>query len=311
MSEEPKHSPFLKDIWRKNTVAYFFMLPSLAMLIFFNAYPIFFSIGLGFTNLTLFNIRTGYQFIGFQNYQRLLSVYGPHIQSVLYKTVLWTVTNVGLQVAVGLAFALLYNSKDLFGKKVQMAIVILPWAMPGFTSILIWQGMFQTGSGSINQVLRMIGLPGPNWLNLEWPAFAAYNITNTWLAYPFMMTVILGALQGIPPELYEAATVDGARSWHKLRHITLPQISRPLLLATLLTTNTTFQNLNVPYLLNRGGPSTGAGGLNETVMVWGYTTILTGRFYGLASAFLGIVLIMVLVIGFFGLRVSRIAEEAS
>jgi arabinogalactan oligomer/maltooligosaccharide transport system permease protein len=283
------------------------MLPSLIMLIFFNAYPIVFSMGIGFTNLTLFNIRSGYQFIGFANYQKLLSVYGPQIQYVLYKTVLWTVVNVGLQVAVGLAFALLYNSKDLFGKRVHLAIVILPWAMPGFTSILIWYGMFQTGFGSINQVLRTVGLPGPNWLNNEWLAFTAYNITNTWLAYPFMMTVILGALQGIPPELYEAATVDGARAWHKVRHITLPLIRRPLLLATLLTTNTTFQQLNVPYLLNQGGPAR----LNETVMVWGYRTILTGRFYGLASAFLGIVLIMVLFIGFLGLRVSRIAEEAS
>jgi len=308
MSEKPKpSSPFLKDIWRRNVIAYFFMIPSLVMLIFFNAYPIVFSIGIGFTNLTLFNIRGGYQFIGIDNYQKLLSVYGSQIQYVLYKTVLWTVINVGLQVAVGLAFALLYNSKDLLGKKVHMAIVILPWAMPGFTSILIWYGMFQTGFGSINQVLRTFGLPGPNWLNNEWLAFTAYNITNTWLAYPFMMTVILGALQGISPELYEAATVDGARSWHKVRHITLPLIRRPLLLATLLTTNTTFQQLNVPYLLNQGGPAR----LNETVMVWGYRTILTGRFYGLASAFLGLVLIMVLVIGFFGLRVSRIAEEAS
>lgn len=307
MSEKPKPSPFLKDIWRRNVIAYFFMLPSLIMLIFFNAYPIVFSIGIGFTNLTLFNIKSGYQFIGFDNYQKLLSVYGPQIQYVLYKTVLWTVTNVGLQVAVGLAFALLYNSKDLLGKRAHLAIVILPWAMPGFTSILIWYGMFQTGFGSINQILRTLSLPGPNWLNNEWLAFTAYNITNTWLAYPFMMTVILGALQGIPPELYEAATVDGAKAWHKVRHITLPLIRRPLLLATLLTTNTTFQQLNVPFLLNQGGPAR----LNETVMVWGYRTILTGRFYGLASAFLGIVLIMVLFIGFLGLRVSRIAEEAS
>lgn len=306
MSEKPKPSPFLRDVWRRNVIAYFFMLPSLIMLIFFNAYPIVFSIGIGFTNLTLFNIRSGYQFIGFDNYQKLLSVYSPQIQYVLYKTVLWTVVNVGLQVAVGLAFALLYNSRDLFGRRIHSAIAILPWAMPGFTSILIWYGMFQTGFGSINQVLRTFGLPGPNLLNNEWLAFTAYNITNTWLAYPFMMTVILGALQGIPPELYEAATVDGARAWHKVKHITLPLIRRPLLLATLLTTNTTFQQLNVPYLLNQGGPAR----LNETVMVWGYRTILTGRFYGLASAFLGIVLIIVLFIGFAGLRVSRIAEEA-
>jgi ABC-type sugar transport system permease subunit len=120
-----------------------------------------------------------------------------------------------------------------------------------------------------------------------------------------MMTVILGALQGISPELYEAATIDGARAWHKFRGITLPLIRRPLLLATLLTTNTTFQQFNVIYLLNQGGPAR----LNETVMVWAYKTIFTGNFYGLASAFLGIVSIIVIIIGFVGIRVSRIAEE--
>jgi arabinogalactan oligomer/maltooligosaccharide transport system permease protein len=304
MSEKPNSSSFFKDIWRRNVVAYLFILPSLIMLVIFNAYPIVFSIGIGFTNMSIANINGGYQFTGFTNYQRLLTAYGPKIQYVLYKTVLWTVVNVGLQVAIGLGLALLYNSKDLFGKKVHVAIAILPWAMPGFTSILIWYGMFRADFGSINQILNMVGIKGPNWLNGEWSAFAAYNITNTWLAYPFMMTVILGALQGISPELYEAATVDGAKSWHKLRHITLPLIRRPLLLATLLTTNTTFQQLNVIYLLNGGGPN----GLNETVMIWGYKNIL-GNFYGLSSAFLGIVLVMVLFIGFLGLRVSRIAEE--
>lgn len=306
MNKKPKPSLFLKDIWRRNIAAYLFFLPSLLVMLAFNLYPIIFSIGIGFTNMTLANITGGYQFIGLRNYMLLISAYGTEIQQVLYKTFLWTAINVSLQVAVGLFFAVLYNSKDIFGKKIHLAIAILPWAVPGFTSILIWYGMFQTSFGAINQILRTVGLPAQNWLNQEWLAFAAYNIVNTWLAFPFMMTVILGALQGISPELYEAATIDGARSWHKLRHITLPLIRRPLLLATLLTANTTFQQVNVPYLLNQGGPAR----LNEFVMVWGYKTIFTGNFYGLASAFLGIVLIIVLIIGFLGLRVSRIAEEA-
>ena len=308
MSKKPKPSPFLKDIWRSNSIAYLFLLPSLFMLIIFNAYPIVFSIGIGFTNMTLANIEGGYRFVGFENYAKLLAAYGPDIQRVLYKTVLWTVVNVSLQVLAGLAFASLYNSKDLLGKRLHLAIIILPWAMPGFTSTLIWFGMFQTQFGAVNQILHSIGLPAqfsPNWLNDEWLAFGVYNIVNTWLAYPFMMTVILGGLQGISPELYEAATIDGARSWSKFRNITLPLIRRPLLLATLLTTNTTFQQFNVPFVLNNGGPA----GVNDLIMVWGYKRIFTDNFYGLASAFLGIVSIMVLLIGFAGLRVSRIAEE--
>jgi len=287
-----------------------------------NLYPIVFSIGVAFTDLNLRNITGGYKFIGLTNFMTLISAYGPEISRVMSKTFLWTALNVSLQVLFGLGFALFYNSKGILGKRLHLAIVILPWAIPGYISTLIWWGMFQTEFGAINQIFRGINqflpefidigplripshLPSPNWLNTEWLAFAAYNVVNTWLAYPFMMTVILGALQGISPELYEAATIDGARFWHKVRHITLPLIRRPLLLATLLTTNTTFQQFNVIYLLNQGGPAR----LNETVMVWGFKTVLTGSFYGLASAFLNIVLIMVLIIGFLGLRVSRIAEE--
>jgi arabinogalactan oligomer/maltooligosaccharide transport system permease protein len=309
MSQKSKPPPFLKDIWRRNIVAYLFLLPAIIMMLLFNAYPVVFSIGVGFTNMRLANIIGGYQFIGLDNYAKILTVYGPAIQSVLLITFLWTAVNVSLQVAVGLAFALLYNSKDLVGKRFHLAIVILPWAIPGLTSTMVWTTMFQTTFGSINQLLRTIGLvgyPGPNWLNNQWLAFSAYNIVNTWLAYPFMMTMILGALQGVSPELYEAAAIDGARSWSRLRHITLPSIRRPLLLATLLTTNTTFQQFNVPYLLNQGGPAN----TNQLVMVWAYQNIFVSNFYGLASAFLGIILVIILIIGFLGIRASRIAEEA-
>jgi len=306
MNKKPKPSPFLKDIWRRNSVAYLYMFPSLFMILAINLYPIIFSIGTAFTDMKLGNITGGYQFIGLTNFVKVLGAFTfPSFYYVMYKTFLWTTINVSLQVLLGLAFALFYNSKDILGKKIHLAIVILPWAIPGYISTLIWFGMFQTGFGAINQIFRMVGLPAQNWLNEEWLAFGAYNVVNTWLAYPFMVTVILGALQGISPELYEAATIDGARAWHKFRHITLPLIRRPLLLATLLTTNTTFQQFNVIFLLNRGGPAR----LNEIVMVYGYKTIFEGNFYGLASAFLDIVLIMVLIIGFLGLRVSRIAEE--
>jgi arabinogalactan oligomer/maltooligosaccharide transport system permease protein len=309
MSKKPKSPLFLKDIWRKNTVAYLFLLPSIIMMLLFNAYPIAFSIGAGFTNMMLANITGGYHFIGLDNYVKLLTVYGPDIQRVLLITFLWTAVNVGLQVAIGLAFALFYNSKDLYGRRFHLAIMILPWAIPGLTSTMVWATMFQTTFGAINQLFRTVGFvsyPGPNWLNDQWLAFAAYNIVNTWLAYPFMMTMIIGALQGVSPELYEAAAIDGARSWSRFRHITLPSIRRPLLLATLLTTNTTFQQFNVAWILNQGGPANA----NEFVMVWAYKNIYTGNFYGLSSAFLGIILVIILIIGFLGIRVSRIAEEA-
>src|SRR3972149_1248997 len=305
MTKKSHPSHFFKDIWRRNSVAYLYMLPSLVLLLLLNLYPIVFSIGIAFTNMNLSNITGGYGFIGLTNFATLLGSFSSQFYYVLFKTFLWTSVNVSLQVLFGLAFALFYNSMGIFGKKVHLSIIILPWAVPGYISTLIWMGMFQTGFGAINQVMRSVGLSCLNWLNEEWLAFGAYNVVNTWLAYPFMMTVILGALQGISPELYESATIDGARSWHKFRHITLPLIRSPLLLATLLTTNTTFQQFNVPFLLNNGGPAR----LNEIVMVYGYKTIFTGNFYGLASAFLDIVLIMILIIGFLGLRASRLAEE--
>ncbi len=301
----PRRSHLFEDVWYQPKIAYILMAPALIAFLAINLYPIAFSILVAFTNMSLRNLLTGYHFVGLYNFKRLLGSLDSQFYYVMARTFFWTAVNVSLQVLFGLAFALLYNSKHLIGKGALRSLMIIPWAVPGYIAILIWRGMYNVDFGAINHLLKALGFKPINWLmDVDW-AFVAYNITNTWLAYPFMMTVTMGALQSIPPDLYESAMIDGANAWQRFWHITLPLIKRPLAFATILTTNTTFQNFGVPYLLNGGGPAR----RNEIVMVYGYKEAFVYYNFGYSAAFLDLVLIIVLIIGFIGMKVSKLAEE--
>ena len=135
---------------------------------------------------------------------------------------MWTGVNVALHLAIGLALALVLHRPDLKFKGVYRVLLIIPWAVPSYITALIWKGMFNKQFGLINEILGTIGIEPIGWFSGFWTGFAANLTTNTWLGFPFMMVVALGALQSIPGDLYEAAEVDGATKWQQFRAITLP-----------------------------------------------------------------------------------------
>jgi arabinogalactan oligomer/maltooligosaccharide transport system permease protein len=165
--------------------------------------------------------------------------------------------NVTFHVVLGVFLALVLNQKDIKGKALFRTLLILPWAIPQYIVALTWRGMFNFEYGSINLMLtRYLGLPAVEWLKSPTEAFMSCIITNVWLGFPFMMVIALGALQSIPHELYEAADIDGASWWHKLRHITIPLIRPVMVPAVTLGTVWTFNNLNIVWLVsNAGEPS--------------------------------------------------------
>ena len=169
-------------------------------------------------------------------------------------TILWTGLNVLLHVTIGLALALLLNRPDLEFKGVYRVLLIIPWAVPSYITALIWKGMFNQQFGLINAVLGYVGVEPIGWFSGFWTAFIANLSTNTWLGFPFMMVVALGALQSIPRDLYEAARVDGANAWQQFRLITLPLLRPALLPAVIMGTVWTFNMFNIVYLVSGGRP---------------------------------------------------------
>lgn len=295
------------SIWHTR-LAFLFLIPGIAFFLFFNLYPILYAISMSFTNTSGYNIMADINYIGLANFRELLTGLGSRFFYVVGRSLLFMAVSVPLKVAAGLAFALLLNSELLKGRGFWRGLAIIPWAVPAFFSILTWRGMFAAGElGTINQLLNYAGLRGINWLFDSTNAFIAYNTVEVWLAYPFMMTMILAAMQSIPPDLYESSSMDGAGTWAKFRYITLPLIKRPLLFATTLTSIASFTMFQIAFLLNQGGPAR----TNELVMVHGYKEAFhsAGLRYAYAASFQVLVSLMVIILIILSLKASRLTRE--
>ena len=231
----------------------FLVVPSFVLLAAVVFYPFFYNVLLAFGNMNLNRIRE-WELIGIRQFVKIFTEpTEPGFYAIFGKTIIWTVANVFFHVVIGVILALLLN-QNLKGKAIYRTLLILPWAIPQYIVALTWRGMFNYEYGSINLILtRYLNLPAVEWLRSPTEAFIACILTNVWLGFPFMMVVALGALQSIPHELYEAAEIDGATWWHRLRTITLPLIRPVMIPAITLGTVWTFNNLNIVWLVSNGG----------------------------------------------------------
>jgi len=219
-------------------------------------YPFMYNIFLSFGNMNLNRIRD-WELVGLAQYVKIFTQpTQPDFYAVFLKTIIWTIVNIVFHVVVGVFLAIVLN-QNLKGKAVFRTILILPWAIPQYIVALTWRGLFNYEYGTINLVItKYLNLPAVEWLRSPTEAFLACIITNVWLGFPFMMVVALGALQSIPHELYEAADIDGARWYHRLKSITIPLIRPVMIPAISLGVIWTFNNLNIVWLVsNAGEPS--------------------------------------------------------
>ncbi len=213
-----------------------------------------------FTSPSGEEIYPGYRvWVGFTNYVRLVT--NPQISGPFVRVFLWTIAFAALSVAVtfafGLGLAILLNDPHLRARSLYRVLVIVPYAIPSFVTILVWRGMLNQNFGVINQMLVSLFGAGARvpWLESAWVARATCLLVNLWLGYPYMMIVSLGALQSIPHELYEASRVDGASRWQQFRKITLPMLLMPLAPLLVGSFAFNFNNFNLIYLLTQGQPS--------------------------------------------------------
>src|SRR5262249_47247283 len=149
-------------------------------------------------------------------------------------TALWTVCNVALHALVGVALALLLRDPLLKLRGVYRVLLIVPWAIPNYITALIWKGLFHRQFGAINGLLVALGLAPVSWFSRFWTAFIATVPTTVGIGFPSMMVVPLGPLARIPKELEEAAALDGASRWQRLRHVPLPLLGPALVPAIAL-----------------------------------------------------------------------------
>ena len=251
-------------------------------------------------------------FTGFGNFQEILNPSAtthPNFYWTTAVTILWTVLNVLLHVSIGVALALVLNRPNLRLKALYRVLLIIPWAVPNYITALIWKSMFNQHYGAVNSILDVVGIEPVNWIgpgSSFGSNFLANLTTNTWLGFPFMMVVTLGALQSIPRELYEAADIDGAGRWQRFTTVTLPLLKPALIPSIILGVVWTFNMFNVIYLVSGGAPE------NETniLLTEAYYAFKVLHRFGLAAAYSLLIFVMLLVYGWMQNRITKATEGA-
>ena len=268
---------------RKKATPWLYSLPSMILVGIIVLFPIVYTGYISLTNMNLYH-WTEYDVIGLKNYGRALLKLDSGFLSAVGFTLLWTVTNIVLQVVLSFFIALALNAKGLRLSRLYKTLLMFPWAMPAYVSILVWKvGMYNTEFGLLNKVQSSLGLPKMNYLAENVPAFFACLVLNLWMALPFMITTIDGALKSIDSSMYESATLDGAGFWQKSIYITIPSMRGIIAPAVIMTTFTTFKQFDIVYLLTKQKGSL-SGATIQTIITFAHEKAFVSNNYGLSSA---------------------------
>ena len=250
---------------------------------------------------------------GWDNFTRVIT--DPGIQGPFFQIFIWTIIfsllSVIFTLIIGLLMACLVQWEPLKGNGTYRLLLILPYAVPAFISILIFRGLFNQNFGEINTLLSLLFGIEPEWFSNEFLAKTMVLIVNTWLGYPYMMILCIGLLKSIPSDLYEASAIDGATPWQNLTSITVPLIIKPLIPLLIASFAFNFNNLVLIALLTGGGPNIIGASVpaGATDILVSYTFRMAfgqyGQDYGLASAIATFIFLIVGTIAWANLRMTR------
>lgn len=330
-----KDTPFI--LWWRRTAytraAYLYLVPAILVMTVITFYPMIYQIWMSFTDYGVQNLRGNPPaLVGIKNYIDIfsgaLSVKLPNYSFVRILTfnLIWTFVNVPVHVALGVLIALLLNSQGLWFKRFYRAVYVLPMVLPWLVVATVWKNMFDQDYGSINMFLSWIGsffgVPAEafriRWMENIYPpisasltlvplplSFYAMWITNIWMGWPLNTIVATGALQSIPKDLYEAASIDGANGIQQFFAITMPLLRPAMVPAAMVGTIITFNLFNCIYFMSSGGPLRMTQILVTTVFDLAYTQ----RMYGMAAAFSMIIFVILLILTTITNKITQATER--
>lgn len=268
---------------KRKLLPWIFSLPSFVLIGAIIIFPIFYTGFISLTNMNLFH-WDNYRIIGLSNYERALLKVDSGFIKAIFTTIIWTVCNMVLQMILAYLIALGLNVKGLKLGRLYKTLLMFPWAMPAYVSILLWRvGMYNTEFGLLNQMLTALGFSKVNYLSENVPAFISCMVLNLWMALPFMIMMIDGALQSIDKSYYESAKLDGAGILAQNIYITIPCIKPILAPAVIMTTFTTFKQFDIIYLLTMQKGSL-SGATLQTIITYAQQNAFVSNNYGLSSS---------------------------
>jgi arabinogalactan oligomer/maltooligosaccharide transport system permease protein len=322
-----------KTQMKRAALPYLYLLPAFLVMGVITFYPLIYQVIISFTDFQTKDLlkqlaSPDLKYIGIQNYVDIITG-GLPVQNfeffrVLTYNIWWAVTNVMVHVPAGILIAVLLNTQGLWLKRIYRAIYVLPVVIPPIVVATVWRNIFDEQYGAMNQFLTTVatwfGAMDPvriRWLNEYTPpiswllpngpltlAYYAMMIANFWLGWPFMTMVATGALQSIPKDLYEAASIDGASSSQKFWNVTVPLIRPAMIPAAVYGFTLSFNLFNFVYFMTNGGPARST----EILVTFAFDLVRNLRLYGVAAAFSVIVFVVALIIFLITNRVTHATE---
>jgi arabinogalactan oligomer/maltooligosaccharide transport system permease protein len=287
----------------RNALVPMLLAPAIVGLAALVVVPIGYEVRLAFSNMSLRHFRDPSFGLAY-GWNNLKSIFTePVLKQTMFfplflRTMAWTAVQVTCHVILGLGLAILLNRK-LVLKNLYKILLVIPWAIPQVISCLTWRGEFHYEYGFVNIILKAVGLGAVQWKSDPTGNWVAMNIVNIWLGVPFMMVIALGALQSISKEYYEAAMIDGATGWRRLRSVTLP-LARPILTpAVILGVIWTFNNFNVPFFINEQELET-----SDILVTALFRAAFEYNLYGFAAAFSIIIFLILFAFSAFYIRAT-------
>lgn len=245
----------MKTLWTSRLTSFLFVLPYLAAFALFLLFPILYGFVISLQDFEL--LSAAHPFVGLRNYVTIFTP-GTYENSIFFRG-LWTTLqfvlySVPLLIITGLGIAMLVNALPAKLRGLFRTFYFLPYALSASVMAVIWLMMFDTNAGFINSLLQKLGLTGIPWLTATPWAWIALVLTTLWWTIGFNMIIFVNALNEVPEDYYEAASMDGANAWMRFVSITLPSI-RPVMLFVMITSTIASFNIYAqPFLLTRGGP---------------------------------------------------------
>jgi multiple sugar transport system permease protein len=273
---------------QQQRVGWLMAAPAILIILALSIFPLLYSLGLSFVQWDLQTPE--HPFVGLRNYREALS--DPRVWAALGNTLLIVVVAVAVELALGLALALLLLD-ELPGKGLIVPLLMLPVMMVPIVVAFTWRMLWDAQYGAINQILGLlVGEPVRIvWLGQKSTAMFAITVTEIWQWTPFMFLVMLAGLASINPELYEAASIDGSGYWQSFRYITLPSLTRLILVAVLFRALDVFKVFDLVFIFTQGGPGTSTETISWYIYQLGFKFFRMG--YAAAISYLVLILLSV------------------
>lgn len=278
---------------RRRRTGLWLVAPALLVLFAVLAYPIAASLILGFQDATIAGGGVTSSWVGLDNYQRLLAdpTFGTALRNSLYFTLVEVVAVLLISLAVALLLDAISPRTGIF-----VVVLLIPWALAPVANAVLWKWIYNANYGILNAILLQLGIIDEKvvWLGDPFLALNMMLVADAWKAIPFITLLLLAGLQNIPSFLYRAARVDGASSWQRFRHVTLPGLRVPILVAVVLQSIWALKVFDLVFVLTKGGPMDGTVVLN--FLAWRVTFNFLDLGYGAAIANVLFMLMFVLAI---------------